>query len=245
MRSVLIDHAVYNIIFENTKDMNEKKGSDDEIAGQINQATRTIHISPDFPEEFQISTIWHEIIHGVWYSWGMEHHPENIVNLFASTVVGLVQENKNWNVLDGFSFRGLFYRVTHKKEEGTFVDIDNLHVHLGKVHADRKPHQLWTTLFYIALKEAGFENVEYHLPFYRTLGTQMPQLMKEPRNAWLVDATALLALPASPPIPPSTTQNAPEPLGKLGEISLPEGERLVAGSLFPFQQQSPRQPASE
>ena len=210
MRNIFIDHAVYLVVFENNEEMQKSKGQDGEITGQIHQSHRRITIAPEHPDDFKISTIWHEVIHGIWYSWGIDHHQENLVNLLASTIISFIRENQNNDVLDGFFFRNLFYRVEHKIEEGTFVDIDGLKVSFGKVHADRKPHQLWTTLFYIALKEAGLDP-DLSTGFYRTLGFEMPRFVTHPTNVWLVDATVSLELPASPLVSPPTAPSAPAP----------------------------------
>lgn len=200
-RGVQVGHALYTIAFEDNQGMIDSIGSDDEISGEVNHAMRTINISPRFRDEYQITVIWHEVIHAIWNSWGIEHHPENLVNLFSTTIVGVIRENAIHAHISRISFRGVDYIVQDTDADDVSVDFDRLVLNIPQHNDNRRIRQIWGTILYIALVEASIPDPQSYESYYRTVGFEIVNFLKHEQNKWLLDATTSLSLepPASTP----------------------------------------------
>jgi hypothetical protein len=211
-RGVQVGHALYTIAFEDNQGMIDSIGSD---------AMRTINISPRFRDEYQITVIWHEVIHAIWNSWGIEHHPENLVNLFSTTIVGVIRENAIHAHISRISFRGVDYMVQDTDADDVSVDFGRLILNIPQHNDNRRIRQIWGTILYIALVEAGIPDPQSYESYYRTVGFEIVNFLKHEQNRWLLVSTASLSLepPASTPAdPPSAPSASPALVGTLAEI---------------------------
>ncbi len=85
-----VSYAVKEVDDLHTTDEDGKKKW---LHGHIVYADATIKVAGDQSEDMKITTIWHELLHGLMDQAGVDDHPEALIRMLGYGLVRLIRDN--------------------------------------------------------------------------------------------------------------------------------------------------------
>ncbi len=92
MNKIRIGYANYNIVDETKK----------KLDGEFAHRKKELRISPHLDSEGKLNTIIHEVLHGVWFHWGLteaidgKNSEETAVNALANGLTQVIRDNPDF-----------------------------------------------------------------------------------------------------------------------------------------------------
>lgn len=94
----LPDRVLIGPISYSVKEIDDLHSVDDEgkkkwLHGHIMYADALIKVANDQSDDMKITTVWHELLHGIMDQAGIDEHPESLIRMLGYALVRLVQDN--------------------------------------------------------------------------------------------------------------------------------------------------------